>query len=152
MRDLDTEIINISSVETYESYPVLMGVCQSKNMTAENIQRTFIAISSACQGDADGEVAIVTTGMLNSPDKVSANGRRLDENSFELNIEINQYAGPMAANVPWQALIKMQLGALEKRTYELIVYEKMQQFTDMKNPEQSSNITTNESSMKFICS
>lgn len=151
MRNLDIEVKNISSDTASASYPELIGVCHTKNISVENIQRTFIAISRGYQSDIDGETAIVTTGMLNSPDKVFVNGRQIDERSFELHVEINRYDGPMAANVPWQAFITMQLGILKKGTYELIVSEQIRQFKDIKNPVENSLIASSENAMKFIC-
>jgi len=95
--------------------------------------------------------AIVSTGALNTPDQVSVTGSRRYRDSFDLDLEIRRFDGPMAANDPWLALIRMELGLLEPGSYRLTVHETAMRFTDIRHPETATEPMTTERSFGFVC-
>ena len=98
--------------------------------SAVDLYRRFGGVSNACRAGED-VAAIVSTAILNTPDHVSATGGRRDDVTFEIEVEIRRFDGPIRANDPWIALIRMDLGPLHAGVYELIVRETEFRFSEM---------------------
>lgn len=115
-----------------------------------DLYRRFGGSSAGCRAQ-EKVAAVVSTGVLNTPDRVNATGRRRDGNSFEMNLEIRRFEGSIFANDPWIALIRMELGSLDPDAYELVVQETVLHFTESQHPERASNPATSERRMRFSC-
>jgi hypothetical protein len=96
-------------------------------------------------------VAIASTSVLNSPDLVTAVGRRSSGSEFELDIEICRFEGTIRGNDPWIALVRLELGFLKAGAYYLLVRETVFSFKDPQHPEQKTNRTSSEQRIQFDC-
>lgn len=118
--------------------------------SAADLYRQHQAAPAACRASEEA-VAIVATGLLNTPDKVAATGWRGDGRNFAMNLEIRRFEGPLAANDPWMALVRMRLGKLAPGWYRLAVRETVRRFMDRHHPERTVDPTTRERSATFVC-
>lgn len=115
-----------------------------------DLYRRYGEVSYACRAGTD-VVAIVSSGILNTPDHVSATGGRRDDVTFEIDVEIRRFDGPIRANDPWVALIRMDLRSLDAGAYELVVRETEFRFSEMNHPERAIDPTTSERRLSFEC-
>lgn len=147
---LEIDITVVPSGGELESGPAIIVVPAGDGASTSNLYRRFREAPASCR-PREVVVAIVSTGLLNTPDQVSATGCRRDDNSFELNLEVRRFEGPLAANDPWFALVRMGLGSLEPGAYQLTVQETVLRFMDLHHPERAINPTTSEQRMSFNC-
>jgi hypothetical protein len=96
-------------------------------------------------------ISIVSVGLLNSPDQVTASGGSSGLQRFEMNVEVRAFTGPLAANDPTIALISMKLGSLEPGSYELAVHCTRLRFREINHPERATSPMTSDRIMTFNC-
>ena len=96
-------------------------------------------------------VAIISAGVFDTPDRVTATGSRRDHEGFDLDLEVRDFDGPMAANDQWRALVRMELGYLEEGSYQLTVHQTVLRFTDVGRPETAVKVRASESRFGFSC-
>jgi hypothetical protein len=128
---------------------LVVGSAEHEASTAELFER-FSRKSSGCQL-GQRTVAIISTGVLDTPDQVMASGSRRDRHGFDVNLEVRDFDGPMAANDQWLALVRMELGYPEEGSYQLTVYETVLRFTDIGHPEAAEKVRTAEWRFSFRC-
>lgn len=66
-------------------------------------------------------------------------------------VEIRQFTGPLAANDPWIALVRVGLGSLQPASYELALRTTVLAFNDLRHPESASGPSTSERRFRFEC-
>ena len=147
---LETSVERIPSDTGLGSNFAVLVVPAGKGASTVDLYRRFSGVPASCRA-RERVVAIVSKGVLNTPDQVSATGRRRDGNRFEMNLEIRRFEGSMRANDPWIALVRMELGFLEPGTYQLVVQEMVLRFMDLHHPEQAIDPTTSEYRISFDC-
>jgi hypothetical protein len=147
---LETSVERIPSDTGLGPDSAVLVVPAGEGASTADLYRRFSGAPASCRA-RERVVAIVSTGVLNTPDQVSATGRRRDGNSFEMNLEIRRFEGSLRANDPWIALVRMELGFLEPGTYQLVVQETMLRFMDLHHPERVTDPTTSEQRMSFDC-
>jgi hypothetical protein len=96
-------------------------------------------------------VALLRTEMLNTPDRVAVTGSARTNGTFVVDIEIRRFDGPLAANDPWAAVIRVDLGSLEQGRYSIEMYETVLRFMELHHPERATNPTTSDVRMSFNC-
>jgi hypothetical protein len=94
--------------------------------------------------------AIVRTASLNSPDRVVVTAVKRRPGSTRIELEILRYIGPMAANVPWFALIRVEIGLPKAGANEIVVCETTFETTDPQAPRTKSAAATNEERVSFL--
>ncbi|MCF6338517.1 MAG: hypothetical protein L3J84_11295 [Gammaproteobacteria bacterium] len=144
------DLTRVLSGENLKVGPAIMIVPTINDATTVDLYRQFREAPANCQSRKKN-VAIVATGLLNTPDQVSGIGCRRDGNSFEINLETRRFEGPLAGNDPWFALIKMELGSLKQGIYTLAIKERVLRFIDFRHPEHATNSTTTKQHMSFDC-
>ena len=147
---IEIDVTRVPSGGDLDGGPVIVLVPSGNSVSPADLYRRFKEAPTSCRSQ-EGIVAIVSTGVLNTPDQVSVTGRRRDGNSFEMSLEIRRFEGPLAANDPWLALVRMELGSLEPGAYQLVVQETVLRFTELHYPERATNPTTSEQRMSFNC-
>jgi hypothetical protein len=150
IESLEIDVTCVPSGGDLEGGPAIMIVPAGDSASTSDLYRQFREAPASCRA-REGVVAIVSTGVLNTPDQVSATGRRRDGYGFEMNIEIRRFEGPLAGNDPWLALVRMEIGSLEPGAYQLAVQETVLRFMDLHHPERATNPTTSEQRMSFNC-
>jgi len=128
---------------------LVVGSVQQEAGTVELFKR-FSRKSSGCQA-GQRTVAIISTGVFDTPDQVTATGSRRDHTGFDLNLEVSDFDGPMAANDQWLGLVRMELGHPEEGSYQLTVHETVRRFTDIGHPETAEKVGTAEWRFSFSC-
>ena len=68
-----------------------------------------------------------------------------------MDVEIRRFDGPLAANDPWLALVRMDLGSLEPGAYQLVVRETVLHFTELHHPENAVDPAMSERRLSFNC-
>jgi hypothetical protein len=128
---------------------LVVGSAEQEASTAELFER-FSRKSSGCRA-GQRTVAIISAGVFDSPDQVTATGSRRDRTGFDLNLEVRDFDGPLAANDQWLALVRMELGYPEEGSYQLTVHETVLRFTDIGRPETAEKARTAEWCFHFSC-
>ncbi len=153
---LTISVTRVPAVSGMESGPclepgptVVVGSVGQEAGTAELFER-FSRKSSGCRA-GQRTVAIISTGVFDTPDQVTATGSRRDRTAFDLNLEVSDFDGPMAANDQWLALVRMELGYPEEGSYQLTVHETVRRFTDIGRPETAEKVRTAEWRFRFSC-
>ena len=149
IEQLQIRIVRVPSGGGLKEAAVIMMVPSLDVPTADLFLR-FAQAPPRCRARED-IAAIVSTGLLNSPDTLSATGGRAAERMFEIDLEICAFDGPLAANDPSIALLRMELGSLERGAYELVVRTTVSRFTDRQQPERGTNPTAREERLQFHC-
>lgn len=147
---LETTIERIPSDTGLGSGSSVLVVPAGEGESTARLYRRFIMAPAICRAP-ERVVAIVSTGVLNSPDQVGATGRRGEGNSFETDLEIRRFEGSMRANDPWIALVRMELGSLEPGSYQLMVKETVLHFRDRLRPECAIDPSTSKRRVSFDC-
>ena len=147
---LEISIEPIPSETGLGSDPVVLVVPAEKGARTSDLYRRFGGSPADCRAQEE-MAAIVSTGALNTPDHVSATGRRHNSNSFEMNLEIRRFEGSIRANDPWIALVRMEIGSLERGPYQLVVQLTEFRFTELQHPERATNSVTSERRTSFNC-
>jgi hypothetical protein len=147
---LETSVEGIPSDTARGSDPSVFVLPADPGSSTADMYRRFSGSPSSCRA-REGVVAIVSTGVLNSPDRFSATGGRRDVTNFEMDLDIRRFEGSIRANDPWIALARMELGSLEPGSYRLIVRETVRRFTDLAHPEAATDPTKTERSFAFAC-
>ena len=150
IEDLEIDITPVPFGRDLEDSPAMLVVSSGADASTADLYRRFREAPAHCRSRTR-VVAIVSTDVLNTPDQVSATGRLRDGSSFEMNLEIRRFDGPLAGNDPWVALVRMELGFLEPGAYQLIVLETVLRFTELHYSERAANPTTSEQRMTFNC-
>jgi hypothetical protein len=147
---LEINTTRIPSDQGLAGGPLIMVVPSLKSAPTDELYLRFGNAPVSCRSQ-ESVAAIVSTGALNSPDRVAATGGRLDEGVFELVLEIRAFDGPLAANDPWIALVRVELGALKPGEYQFVVRETVLRFTDLDHPESATDPATSERRISFDC-
>jgi hypothetical protein len=147
---LRTSVARIPSDTGSGSDPALFVVPAGAGSSTVDLYRRFSGAPAGCRA-REKVVAIASTGVLNTPDQVSASGRRRGRDIFEMSLEIRRFEGSIRANDPWIALIRMELGSLEAGAYQLVVQETARRYTELRHPERATNPTTSERRISFNC-
>ncbi|UCF91852.1 MAG: hypothetical protein JSW39_26875 [Desulfobacterales bacterium] len=147
---LETSVERIPSDAGLGPHSVVLVVPAAEGTRTADLYRRFSGASANCRA-REAVVAIVSTGVLNTPDRVRATGRRRDGNRFEMNLEIRRFEGSIRANDSWIALVRMEFGSLEPGTYQLVVQATVLRFVDLHHPERATNPTTSEQHLSFSC-
>jgi hypothetical protein len=150
MEQLKTSVLAIPSDTAVGPNAVMLVVPAGEGASSADLYRQFSGSSFICPAN-EQIVAIVSTGVLNTPDQVSATGRRPEHSSFVMDLEIHRFEGIMRANDPWVALVRMELGCLEPGTYQLVVHETEFRFSEMRRPERANRRATSKREMSFDC-
>ena len=129
-----TSIMPVPTGMGLDSGPYAMVVPAKAMMATADLYRQFIGVPLSCRA-REPIVAVVCTKVLNSPDRVAVTASRRVGTVFSIEIEIRRFDGPLAANDPWIALIRWDLGSLEPGTYQLVVRETILHFTARLNSE-----------------
>lgn len=150
MEPLEVSIGRIPSDTARVSDLALIVLPADPGSTAEELYRRGGEAPARCPA-GQRAVAIVSTGELNTPDEVGANGRRRDRDSFELDLQIRRFSGSIRANDPWIALVRLELGMLDAGSYRLTVKQTVLRFADRSHPEDATDPTTTEHYFSFEC-
>lgn len=150
MEPLGTSVEGIPSDTGVGPDAAVLVVAAVEGTSTVDLYRRFSGVPASCRA-RERLVAIVSTGVLNTPDQVSATGHRRDGNCFEISLEIRRFEGAIDGNDPWIALIRMELGSLAPGAYQLVVQETVFRFTDLRHPERTTNLATSERRMNFAC-
>jgi hypothetical protein len=150
MEPLGTSVEGIPSDTGSGTDPVVLVVAAVEGASTVDLYRRFSGVPASCRA-RERLVAIVSTGALNTPDRVSATGCRRDSNCFEMSIEIRRFEGAIDGNDPWIALVRMELGSLDPGAHQLVIQETVFRFTEFHHPERATNPATSERRMRFNC-
>jgi hypothetical protein len=150
IESLETSVEGIPSDTGRGSDPAVFVIPADRGSRTVDLYR-HLDTAVACRA-GEAVVAIATTGVLNSPDRVEATGARRDLETFELDLEIRRFEGSIRANDPWIALARVELGSLDPGSYLLIVRETALRFTDPARPETATDPTATERNFSFACS
>lgn len=145
---LETSITPIPSEQGSPDASVTVVPADEGVDTAE-LYRRHTRDSPQCRAQRPS-VGLVSTGVLNTPDRVAATGVRRD-GRFEIALELRRFDGPMAANDPWIAVVRAELGRLDQGSYRLNVQQTVLRFTDIEHPELTSDPVVTERSLDFDC-
>jgi hypothetical protein len=147
---VDTGITPAPTGLGLEFGPRMMVVPAQPGTTTVDLYRQFISAPESCPAHQP-TVAIVRTGVLNSPDQVALRSSQRRGATFTLELEIRRFDGPLAGNDPWVALIQVDLGALDPGSYQLVAQETVLRFTDLHHPERATDPASREQRMSFDC-
>jgi hypothetical protein len=147
---VDTGITPAPTGVGLEFGPRMMVVPAQPGTTTVDLYRQYIGAPESCQA-RQPMVAIVRTGVLNSPDQVTSSGSQRSGTTFTIALEIRRFDGPLAGNDPWVALIQVDLGSLDPGSYQLVVQETVLRFTDLHHPERATDPMRREQRMSFDC-
>jgi len=150
MEPLTISVTRVPAGPAMEPGPALViGSAEQEASTAELFEQ-FSRKSSGCQA-GQRTVAIISTRVFDTPDRVTATGSRRDRTGFDLNLDVRDFDGPMAANDQWLALVRMELGYPEEGSYQLTVHETVHRFTEIGHPETAEKVRTTEWRYHFSC-
>jgi len=150
METLEIDVTRVPFGGDLEDSPAILVVSTGAGASTVDLYKRFRESPERCRSRTR-VVAIVSTGVLNTPDQISASGRRRDGSSFEMNLETRRFEGPVAGNDPWVALVRMELGSLEPGAYQLVVKETVLRFAQLHHQERATNPTMSERRMSFKC-
>jgi hypothetical protein len=146
---MNTTITPVASGQEIEFGPRFVVAPAAGGATLQ-LYRRFAETPLSCRS-GDPVVAIVRTDLLNTPDRVTISASERVGRTFTLTLDIRRFDGPLAANDPWIALIRIELGSLPAAEYELIVHEIGRRFTQRDNPDQAEDPTTRTERFVFAC-
>ena len=92
---------------------------------------------------------ILCTGELASPATVRVTGASRHDAVFQLSVEIRNYTGPLAGNVPFVALAEMEFGSLPAGQYAFTADIATLEFDLVDHPESARNPSRQEHSVSF---
>lgn len=149
-RELPISLERIPSDTGTGHDPVLLVATAEPSSSTTGLYRRFTGEAAGCRA-GENLVVIASTGALNSPDLVAASGRRHSGSAFKMALDIRRYDGPIRANDPWIALVRMDLGSLDGGRYAVVVEQTTRRFTDRQHPERATNPVTIERRLQFNC-
>ena len=94
-------------------------------------------------------LALVAAGVFNSPDQVHVTGWEPGDCRFGLDLETRIFTGPLAANDPWLALVRAELGKLATGAYQFSIRETVLRFAELDHPEACNDRTIRERHARF---
>jgi hypothetical protein len=146
---LEVTVSRTDEAEDAADGRALMVVPALEGSSTADLYSRFSRSPSSCRSNEPVAV-IFATRLLNSPDVLTATGHR-DGAVFQMDVQIRAFDGPMAANDPGVALVRMDLGPLERGEYTLVVSETVSHFSDWNHPDRATDPATSEHGMTFYC-
>jgi hypothetical protein len=150
INSIETSLTHVPTGQGLESGPRLMVVPVGAGADTVELYRRFVNAPSTCRA-GESLVAIVRSEVLNTPDQAAVRSSARRGNAFVIELELRRYDGPLAANDPWLALIRADLGALRQGRYRLVLRETVLRFMELHRPERASGGATREQRLGFEC-
>ena len=129
--------------------PLVLGPSAGR-ASASEFYRAHLGAPLDCA--APGPLAaVIRSDVLATPDRLMATGSRTEGRTFAIDLDVRRFEGPMAANDPWVALVRVELGQVEPGRYDLVVRTTLWHFDDRAHPESARNPESSIEHIRFDC-
>lgn len=149
---LTTPILQVPFDPQLEPMPRIVVVAADRIDDDDDLLAHYVSASSvegACQAES-AIATIIRSERLNSPDRITVTGVERRPGGLRVEVQIQRYAGPMAANDPWFALISLEFGLPKAGVNEVLLSETTREFADsaVGEPIRVGNV---EHRLRFTC-